>query len=629
MGKYSDILLGQKPRESAPVSDPDRGAGFLDLAESYRADDPQTRMRILAENRFPDLPESERMARYRMTPKGPAYLSDDGQWYLSEPDGFVQGAKQFGASALGHIESLGGSTAGAIMGTAAGGPLGGLLGAALGGAGGEGFRKTHANLAYDEPQTSLGNIKDMAVEAGFAAAGEGAGQLVGKALSRKAVRDISRYDDVAASNLAMKADKAGITLTPAEVTNLRSLINRQTLLRDLPDSADIVEDFLKLRNKQVQRGVYQYLQRLSPEQTPHFAYKKGAKAAEGAREALEQSRMKAASPYYQQAADDTVNIAPVLENLQGRIKQFSGTKVGKTLSQLDKALKNGDQPKNLIGQLDAVKGDMDDLIAKAKRDGRKTRLRELTAFKHELVSAMDEASPAYRTGRQIFEERSLPINELDKSLAGDMIREGNQAAPDLGKVLFGRRSSPAAVKQARKIITVHDPNSWNAVVRGHIQNTLEEMADSSVGEAANLGGMFRKRLLGTSTKQTMLRNALDNNQYQALMDLSDVLEATGRAMKGQSMTAQRGEMIRELRREATPAASNLIAPHRIPSKVAEWYQDIKLGRYAEQLARIMTDPDGMMKLRTQVKLLKQLSPREKQFYNALGAAVGTLIGNTE
>ncbi|MET0070271.1 MAG: hypothetical protein ABW096_09520 [Candidatus Thiodiazotropha sp.] len=564
-----------------------------------------------------------------MTPKGPAYLADDGQWYLSEPDGFWQGIKQFGASALGHGESLGGSTIGAFLGTAAGGPAGGLLGAALGGAGGEGSRKVHANLAYDEPQTSLGNIKAMATEAGFAVAGEGAGQLLGKALSRKAVKDLNRYNEEAAGLLTRKAGKAGVTLTPAEITNLRSLINRQALLRDLPDSADIVEDFLKLRNKQVQRSVYHYLQNLSPEGTPHFAYKKGARAAEGAKEALEQSRAKAADPYYRQAAQDTVDIATVLQKLEGRIKQFSGTRVGKTLTQLDKALKNGDTPKNLVGQIDAVKGDLDDLIAKAKRDGRKTRLRELTAFKHELVSAMDEASPTYRQGRQIFEERSLPINELEKSLVGDMIGEGKQAAPDLGRIIFGKRSSPAAVKQARKIITVHDPKAWNAVVRGHIQNTLEEMAESSVGEASNLGGMFRKRLLGTSSKQAMLRNALDERQFQALMDLSDVLEASGRAMKGQSMTAQRGEMIRELRREATPAASNLVAPHRIPSKLADWYQDLKMGHYAEQLARIMTDPEGMAKLRTQVKLLKQLSPREKQFYNALGAAVGTLIGNTE
>ncbi|ODB82744.1 hypothetical protein A3193_18520 [Candidatus Thiodiazotropha endoloripes] len=629
MGKFASAVLGTAPQQIKPVSDSDRGAEFLDLAEAYRADDPGTRMRILAENRFPNLSEQQRTQRYRQTPEGIAYLGNDGKWYLEEPNGFWQGAKQFGASTLAHGESLLGSAGGAILGTVTGGPVGGLLGAALGGASGESSRKIHANLAYDEPQTPTGNLKSMAIEGGLAAAGEGAGQLLGRALSRKAVKDISRFDEVAANQLSRKANEAGITLTPAEITNLRSLINRQALLRDLPDSADIVEDFLKLRNKQVQRGVYQYLEKLSPEQTPHFAYKKGVNAAEGAREALEQSRMKASSPYYQDAANDQVDISHVLDSLKVSINKFSGTKVGKTLTQIEKALKNGEQPKNLIGQIDAVKGDLDDLIAKAKRDGRKTRLRELTAFKQELVSAMDQASPTYRTGRQIFEERSLPINELDNSLVGDMIREGSQAAPNLGKILFGRRSSPAAIKQAKRIITAHDPKAWNGVVRGHIQNTLEEMAESSVGEAANLGGVFRKRLMGTQSKQRMLKNALNKQQYQALMDLSDVLEATGRAMKGQSMTAQRTEMIKELRREATPAMSNAISPHRIPSKVAEWYQDMKLGKYSENLARIMTDPQGMMKLRTQVKLLKDISPREKQFYNALGAAVGVLIGNVE
>ncbi|RLW63579.1 MAG: hypothetical protein B6D73_15170 [gamma proteobacterium symbiont of Stewartia floridana] len=629
MGKYSQSLLGVKPQKPQVQSVPEKGADFMDLAEAYRADDPNTRMRILAENRFPYLTEEERLQRYKQTDEGIAYLDDDGKWYLSEPNGFWQGAKQFGASTLAHGESLLGGAGGAFLGTMAAGPVGGLLGAALGGASGESSRKIHANLAYNEPQTPLGNVKSMAIEGGLAAAGEGAGQLVGKALSRHAVKDIKRIDDAATSQLARKANEAGITLTPAEITNLRSLINRQALLRDMPDSADIIEDFLKVRNDQVQRGVYRYLNKLSHEQTPHFAYKEGVRAAVGAREALEQARMKASSPYYQDAAMDEVDISHVLENLQGSIKKFSGTKVGKTLSQVEKALKDGDSPKRLIGQIDAVKGDLDDLIAKAKRDGRKTRLRELTAFKSELVSAMDQASPSYRTGRQIFEERSLPINQLDRSLVGDMIREGNQAAPDLGKILFGRRSSPSAVKQSRQIIIAHDPKAWDAVVRGHIQNTLEEMADSSVGEAINLGGAFRKRLMGTASKQRMLKNALSKNQYQALMDLSDVLEATGRAMKGQSMTAQRTEMIKELKREATPALSNAISPHRIPSKVTDWYQDVKLGKYSEDLARIMTDPQGMAKLRTQVKLLKDISPREKQFYNALGAAVGVLMGNVE
>lgn len=604
------------------LSDSDRGASFLSLAESYRADDPQTRMRILAENR--GIPAE----RYREINGEIAYQADDGNWYKAEPDGIVQGTKQFGAQMLAHGESIGMGGALAAAGTMVN-PLLGLAGAVVGSAGGEGIRKTHANLAYDEPQTVTGNLQDMAYEGVLGGVGEGMGQLMGRYLGRKAVRDIDNYDDIAAGALSEKAIKHGIDLSPAEVTNLRSLINKQALLRDMPDSADIIEDFLKGRNKQVQRAVYNYLNELSTEQTPHFAYKKGINAAEEAREALVKNRAEAAQPFYDAAAGQTADISKVVAQVKNRADIFEGTKVGKTLTNVHKSLMDGESPKSLIGQIDAVKGDMDDLIRAAERDGRKTRVRELMSIKEELLNTLDAASPAYKEGRQTFEAMSAPINQFDASLAGDVVKQGSKAAPNLGKTLFGNTSSPLAVKQARKIIAAHDPKAWDAVVSGHIRNVFEDMAESSIDEAANLGGMFRKKIIGTETKRKMMQNALSKQQYSALMDLMEVLHASGRAMKGQSMTAQRGEMIKELQREAGSNVAELLRPTKIPGNFVQKIQDLRTGKYAEELARIMTDPNGMKQLKEQVRLLKRLSPNEKAFYNAMGTTLALITGNQE
>ncbi len=47
------------------IAVPGKEASFLAQSEAKMVDDPATRVRILAENRFPDLPEQERLDRYR------------------------------------------------------------------------------------------------------------------------------------------------------------------------------------------------------------------------------------------------------------------------------------------------------------------------------------------------------------------------------------------------------------------------------------------------------------------------------------------------------------------------------------------------------------------------------------
>jgi len=614
----------QKPpqaKQIVPLDVPSKGADFLSLSESFRADDPQTQMNILAENRFPNLSEAERSKRYKMTPKGPAYQAEDKKWYLSRPSGFLAGTKEFGASMLGHAESVGGSGYGAFAGTMAGGPIGGMLGAGLGGAAGEALRKIQAGAVYGEPQTPLGNIGAMSEEAAWAAGGEGFGQLAGKYLTRRAVRDLDRLDPAVVGRLTSKAERTGIPLTPAEKTNLRDLLNQQALLRDLPESSAIMEDFLKYRNTKVQRAVYDYLGNLSDEATPAGAYQKGIRAAQEGRERLVTRRKATAAPFYKEAGPQPLDINPVIEGIEAVMPDFKGTAIGGKLARIQNALKG----KETAGAAHNVKMDLDDVIEAAKRKGKLAQVRQLQTVKESLLETIEEQVPEYRTGREAFRRMSEPITELDESLAGEAIKQAEKIAPNLGNTLFGKASSPQAIRQARKLITAYNPEAWDAVVRGHLQQTFEEMAESSIGEAGNIGGMYRKKIFGSMAKKSMLKNALSTQQYQSLNDLMDVLQATGRAFKGQSITAQRQVMIGEMKDEAMagiPKATRLLRP----SKILEAWEDVRMGKYSETLARIITDPEGMTKLKTQLKKLRQIKPRTQAWMNALGASWATIIG---
>lgn len=622
MKSFVNALNGIEGTEPSiiPVSDSDKGASFLSLAESYRVDDPQTRIKILAENRgiSPD--------RYREVDGEIVYQGDDGQWYKSEPDGFWNGAKQFGANMLGHAESIGLSGGLGAAVSAINPPLG-LLAAALGGAGGEGIRKVTGNLIYDEPQTVSGNAKSMATEAAWAAAGEGAGQLVNKFRARGQAPDIDQLDTVKTGLLSDKAKGYGIDLTPGEASNLRSLLNYQALLKDVPETANIIDNFVQKRNPKIKRALYDYLHGLSNTDAPEMGFRQGVDAAEAAKGQLVKDRTDVSGKLFEAAKNDPVDLASVLQYLDDVTPAFHGTKIGRSLENVKQSLKDPKgNPKKLIGHAHAAKIDLDDQIELAVSRGQNSSARQLMMVKEKLLAVL-EASPVYKKGMEAFRDASVPINELDKSLVGKMIRQKDNPAVNLSTTLFGNSSSPLAVKQAKSIITATDPNAWDAVVRGHIEKTFNDIAESATGEAGNLGGVFRKKLYGTTTKQRMLQNALNKDQFQALENLMEVFQATGRASKGQSMTAQRQAMMESLEDGLTTAASATGEPMAIAKVFQKYMKKHAKGKNAQKLANILTDPDGMKKLQTQVKLLREVSPESKQYTEALTTALAVVFGN--
>jgi len=280
-------------------------------------------------------------------------------------------------------------------------------------------------------------------------------------------------------------------------------------------------------------------------------------------------------------------------------------------------------PKETVGQLHDAKMDLDDLIGAAARKGKRSAVHRLSAVKEQLLSVLEDSAPAYRQGRELYRDLSKPINKVENSLVGRMAKQMNDPAPDLSRTLFGNASSPLAVKEARAAIMKYDPSgdTWNSVVRAHIQTTFEDMASSSVDEAGNLGGVFRKKLMGTASKETMLKNALSKQQFQALDDLATVLQATGRAMKGQSTTVPRMRQLAELEREATPTAARAMQPLNVMRRISTFWTDTASGRYAEQFADVLTDRKTMASLHTQAEALKKLSARDDVFLPTLTQSI--------
>lgn len=236
--KPSAGLAGSVMQPIANRSSFEGTADFGTLVKAQMVDDPQTRLRIFAKARFPDMPEAEALKRYAYVGEDAVYTGDDGKMYREAPPGLLGWLKEnLAARTIANALPIAGSTAGAIAGVP-GGPLGIAAGAGIGGAAGKGYNKALANVAFDEPQSVAGNVQAMAIEGGVDAATAGIGSKVGQVIDRRrGARDLAKLDRVRTAMLHQKADAMGIELTPAELTNLASLRAQQKSLSIHQDDA--------------------------------------------------------------------------------------------------------------------------------------------------------------------------------------------------------------------------------------------------------------------------------------------------------------------------------------------------------------------------------------------------------
>ena len=645
----------------------DRSASFGALVRGGFIDDPTTKIRMFAEQRgiSPD--------RYRVIDGQIYYQGADGKFYAESPEGALGTAKEFAAGLVSDIPGIALGTAGAIGGGAGGmalgGPAGGVAGAVLGGgagsAAGEAIRQEVATQVFGQPRDFDAYQKQLAEAFALGTVSEAGGRLLGKGVQllkeRRAVSDIAKLNQTAVDRLSDLAQNQGIQLTPGEVSGLKSLINQQWLLSNLPNSSDTIESFLKTRNTDIQKAMYNFFNDLSTNASPYEGFLKGARSVDARMATLKGERRKASEQFYKAAYPELVPddvaaslasdplVAQALKTVQSKpvwkrsmadtLEQVRGqnANVVQGIADPDEAAKamTAVTDKSL-GWYDLAKRQLNDKAESARRAGNNSEAMQYEQAAQGLVDKLDAFSPTYNQARTEFARLSEPINKLEDSLVGGFVKADSQKAQDLGRALFGPKSSPEALREAKSIIQAADPASWNNVVRAHLQDTLERtVRESQVGSVQNLGGIYRNKLFGTEQQRKLLKESLDSKQYQALRDMMEVLEATSKSFKGQSITVPGGYIAQDLQADALASAglgtkagmavAGLAQPLNWPQMLSNAIADIRMGKYSEQLAGIITSPDSMKKLRENTLLLRQLSPREKATSPLVARTLGQIL----
>jgi len=595
----------------SPINDPSKMAGMGTQAVASLPTDMKARAGYFAKKRFPDDPNA--ISRYGIQDERLFYTGDDGKMYFEEPKLSTSPTEvaKYAASTAGPSLPFAGSIAGGIIDA----PGGGIPGAALGAAAGDEMRQAlAAGLVGDTGFSPLQTAK----EAGAAAFGQGLGLGFGKMLNRGVPRDINLLDNPEAqagiSKLQSDSEKLGISLTPGEITNLRSLRSQQNYLGDTSRSADIMGDFYTRRNTvEVPAATQRMLSEISPVESVEVGAKNLQQGATAAIEAAKAERSAASSDLYKEVFPKRIspnlltNISEGNNIINNAIKGARRDEVTQYYINKYEQETGKEIADNSVGFLDAVKQSLDGKAKAAAASGNNKAAKAYSDSAEQLRAKIDSMVPKYGEARAAYAGESPAVDALAKGEVG-LVKDAGQTNLDrIPKLIF--ESGPDAVKANRAAyVKAGKEQEWNDGLRSYLQSNFDKASKEFKTGNVNPGASFRASVFGTAKQKAAMKNAMSDEQWAGFNRLMDVLEASGRVTVGGSRTHFAGEMEKEMSSKAMgisgKVAQNVLDAPGIPRRLGQWVKEMKAGNYNENIANIITSPQAMEEL----KALKYYKP---------------------
>jgi hypothetical protein len=629
-----------------PKSTAAGGASALTALKAGVPTDKQAAIKIFAEAR--GIPES----RYRVVGDEIVYQANDGQYYKEIPSIFTKPMTAAGYYAPDVLEAVPDIAAGIVTSPMLlTGPAGVAGSAAITGgvaAGTNAVRQAIAGLLGDQEFSGSDVAKQGLISGGMQVLPFG----VGKYLERNIAKDIGKVSTTEVADLTQKAKNLGIQLTPAELTNLPSLKSQQKVLGNIVESADTLGDFYLQRYKeQVQPAVNKFLSSVSKVDDPMTAGYRGQQALKDRVVQLEKAREEGSAPLYRAAFERSVpvDVAPIVKDIDAMLKIAKGNEL-KALQRIKANLyrekpsfnAQGDEVmvkafEDRLPALQRAKFDIDQMFKEESFSSMdKVIQSEITNIKNRLVQSMGKDNPMYLEANKAFEELSQPLNIFAERRAGQSLTAvSKDNLNDLANRLFAN-ASPQTVRYTRQQIQAVSPEAWNDVTRAYLQTQWEKAMKPRIGAKEpriDAGADWKTMLMGDTKSQKALLEALGPQQFQALSNLTQVLEAAGRVKKLGSDTAFNQRALKEMEDNAPSALAafarvtgGVISPQKYGQFFRDWATERAFANNAEQLANVITSKDGMNRLRE----LRKMSPTTPKFISGLAqlAADYGMIGST-
>lgn len=624
----SELLSGQRKPEQflelkktpKVISSPEMGADVLTSFIGGIPTNKQSAIKYFAEKR--GIPES----RYTVVDGEIAYQGDDGKWY-KEISGPASTAAYYAPDVLEAAPTIATGIALAPTSPFVAAPTTAAVGSA-------------ANLVRQQIGRGISGQEISPGQVALSGLLSGAPELVpsgARAVAeRKLVRDIAEYEAPQVAELLAKSRQQGIELTPAEISNLASLMGQQKVLGNIPASSRQMQKFYEKREvQQVAPAVNKFLESISKVGEPEVAGKMGQEALEKAKQKMVDERWNAVQPMYEQAFKDTppIDVRPLIDKIDGMLSIAKDAEA-KTLQRIKRSLqqektvrkfdmsgrgKGSKDVTELVPEtnplaLQRAKFSIDSMFKEEAVSSMDAVIkRDLEQIQNQLVDVLGQDNPAYKAANAKFAELSAPIEEFGKRRAGASLATMSQDNLNQFSQRLFADNSIDAIRYARQQIEGVDPNAWSAVVRSHLEQQWQKAGKPSArqkGMKLDAGATWSNMLLGDLNSQRALATAMPKEQFQALRDLTQVLDAAGRVPKLGSDTAFNAEILKQMRADASadPIAlaaggvGTLLSPQKWGERITDWATERRFYNDADKLAKIITDPDGINKL----KELRQL-----------------------
>jgi hypothetical protein len=416
----------------------------------------------------------------------------------------------------------------------------------------------------------------------------------------------------------------------AQVSGQRGLTTTQRFLEQAEPSQGTMNQFMAGRPAGVQQGFGNVMQNVSPNaptsSTPANLQQAGKDVIRGAERNLTAS----VDPFYKQGMTEMQSLQsgkplPVLPNEVAALQKNDA--IADAINHVTTNAYTGVKglPPTNPRVLDAAKQYLDaqytrftDPLA-GSLDKRKAGI----AFggSRELDTYLSSKSPTYAQGSRNFEVaqktqfdpmRQGPVGQIAEGAVGRDV-----LMPSAPIALY-----PADIKRTAELLRRKDPAALPDWTRQNLEGIFNETTQKlSTGENQFGGPKFAATIAGNKAQRDNLRTLVTETggmqAWQGFEKFLDVAEAQGQRLPANSATSFNEMIKNEL---GSGIASKTLTMFK-PSNIVNWAENIQLGRNADMLAKMLTDPDSVAKLQE----LARTGPKSAKAQTLVNSIAGGYI----
>jgi hypothetical protein len=427
-----------------------------------------------------------------------------------------------------------------------------------------------------------------------------AGEIAKKGFENVTPQQIKQADD-----LLKFSNQQGNRLTAAEalaqVTGTNPLIATQRVVENMPRSAPTMANFMNVRPQSNVEFMERTLAQVSPR--VEGAERGLQRTAEQSIDTAKKMRTQAVDPFYKEAG----KMAIPKDELTGyltdpRIRDA----VDYVRSTGQYGVKN--MPENDMRVLIAAKQFLDDDYQEqtASATGIKGNAAGITyAAREKLDNFLASKSPIYAQGRDIYSQVSSDVvNPLTQGRVGQIAEggvgeTGMKAQQGVLMPTNPQVTTPKDIKATVAALRRQDPNSVPAWTRQSLEGIFNETGQKLQGGENQFGGAkFAATIAGNKQQRDNLKALIIESSgvqaWNGFEKMLDVMEAQGKRQPMNSATAFNQMIAEEFKQGGVGKLATTAAK---PSQLANAYDEFRMGKNAQLLAKLLTDPDGINKLK--------------------------------